>query len=732
MARYTNLLTTPYEFGDSHSHNGILYTANEDGSITVTGTATDWSQCFLWRGDSTKIYNCILSCDAEDVVLRHQMYASPYTTYNTVTTGRSKITDGVEDAWIGLSVSAGTAVNETIHPKLLREVNANSNIDIIDTSFKVLYDMIDISADDDATLSATTMSANANINNLLDDRAEHKAHKWLTREHNYNVLDGSREIAKQSYRFYYNSTSFAKSDGTFKTNPTLTAVFEHNHSSVGITMYFDDFHPLECKVEWYGLDGVIISSCVAKITKSIQEVRHPVQNYGKIVITFTKAMPDHFVKMYRLRFGVALEFDETQIQAGTLVESLDRFSNQLAINKLNYSIVDLFEDFNLGNSDGIHSYIQFGQTVQPVELLRGESTDLGRYFVSTFSGDKSLIKFSNVDYLGLLDKVTFYKGDLWNGTKAGVIIDSIMKTADIEEYTISDEVYNTLVYGTIVPMTCRKALREVCFAVGAVVNTARTDTLDIFMPSSKITTELVRSNKISTKTTRREYVSGVAIKHTEYTTPASTSSITGATLSGTTLVLSSASNQQAAKIVSGNYVKGDNLITWNAPRYNISATSGTIKESGKYYCILNLSADANVTINGYSYTASTVTTQVDVDELDGGKTANVKSFNCNLVNAITAEQAAKRILDYYAYELQLDVQYLADNESILDWAVVENPEKLYNDFVAGYESINTDLTGGFVATAKLIGYYNLPNNSRYLRETDTEMFTSAKDDIGLI
>nr|DAP48976.1 MAG TPA: hypothetical protein [Caudoviricetes sp.] len=113
-----NLLKYPY-IETTKTSQGIMFTDNKDGSINVSGTATD-----------TDYYNLYSNMDGKRLTLASG-------TYKLVAKGRSKcnvfvnngvtsaqnegtftITDGHNDVWCFIQVFKGLAVDETIYPMI--------------------------------------------------------------------------------------------------------------------------------------------------------------------------------------------------------------------------------------------------------------------------------------------------------------------------------------------------------------------------------------------------------------------------------------------------------------------------------------------------------------------------------------------------------------------------------------------------------------------------------------
>lgn len=587
-------------------------------------------------------------------------------------------------------------------------------MDIIDTKFYCEYDMFDVSAEADSTGSTSNNQTFADITKI--STGTDYLSTQGTMEHNFFTLDESKTEFEDAPSVAFFSSTISKDDGTFTTNPTLTVTFTANHSSTGFTLHFVDDYPLEVKVYWYRVTGELLQTQVFTISSLLQILWKPVENYGKVIFEFTKAVPHRYVKLNRIQYGQITIWDETQLNSGTLLEEVDMISNQLSINTLKVGFIDLLDVMNLGNTDGIHSYIQTKQVFRPYEYIRGTKEFLGRYFVKDFTISEKQVTLSCVDYIGILDMITYDKSDVWSGTKAGDIIDSIMSQAGITAYTVDDNTKNTLLYGTIKPQTCRKALREVLFATQSMVDTSRSSNIVIYQRDSSIRNYIGRDVKVSTAVTKKDYISGITIKYNELTL-----------------------DDKLSKVTSGTYSIGITKVTFDSPETNLilnipaasdtstdisnltplPTTTGEIIESGKYYCILKMYSAASVEIDGTNYTSKSFSNTTNVDRLDAGELENIKSFTSTLANSSVAQTIGKAILKYYTYRLQLKIEYLANEERVQNWNIVRNSDASYNDYIAGFESISTDLTNGFVATAQLVGYYNYMNNYYY---TGTELY----------
>ena len=177
----------------------------------------------------------------------------------------------------------------------------------INNSFKCGYTLADATAAN--TVSFTTENSDA-IHSDVTLLAVNNSFfsKIQTSEHNFSVLDGSFTAMDEQTTMGFVSSEQTGEDGTFTNVPTLTAIFNENHSSIGFTLGFIERYPLECEVSWYNLAGNLINkqlfdinSCIASYDSSTGAYKailvYSVENYSKVIFRFTKAVPKTYIKI---------------------------------------------------------------------------------------------------------------------------------------------------------------------------------------------------------------------------------------------------------------------------------------------------------------------------------------------------------------------------------------------------------------------------------------------------
>lgn len=562
------------------------------------------------------------------------------------------------------------------------------------TSFEVIYDLKDTTALQDS-IPSTMDNQNFAVESLLRDNTAFSDYGTL--EQDYFLLDGTMpELPDKPEGIPFWSSELSDENGLFQKNPVLIILFSENHTSTGLTFHFVGEIPVQFQVRWYDLAGNMIALKSFQPDSRDYYARNLVENYGRLEVEFQKAKPYRYVKLWGIDYGVVVTWNENDIKTASLVEETDPISNTLKINKLTFQFIDRANEFNLVNSEGLHKALQKKQHIEPYEIVDGERLFLGRYFLTTPGSEKSLAKMEATDYIGLLDDTDFKDGRVYNGELAGNVLAEIFAGTDIP-FEVAEDVAATPLYGWLKIQTRRKALREVLFACGAVAETARRDNVWIYKPSRLIQSDIPRSRKFSTATKQDTYISEVSIKFTEYTEGA----------------------EEKELVKETTYPAGLNEVKFNSPVSALRVSTGEVVEAKTNYIIFRLSEEAAVTIYGRQYSKQDITVSSSVPQLKAGENPKAKSFTGTLFNYGQAKIISQAILDYYQLSLILNIRYLAAQERPGQWASVENTLVGRGGYAAGLESIKTDLTGGYISTAQLRGYYKYTSEFYY---TGTELY----------
>lgn len=552
------------------------------------------------------------------------------------------------------------------------------------TEFFVEYNLYDTTALRDAREMSESNSAFANLALLKDNVA---APDYGTLEHNFFVLDGSRqEFPDHPSDLAYFSSGQSDAAGLFSEEQSITVRFTESHTSVGLTLTFLDYYPIELEILWYDVDGLLKEKRSFYPDDLICFCPLQVEDYWKVKIIFKKALPYHNVKLQYIRYGTKITWGNDTIKAAKLINDTDPIGDKIATDKLDFDLIDIKDNFNIGNSSGLHKTFQKKQSMLPYEVVNGETIPLGVFFLESNKTTKNVCKMSAVDYKGMLSNVDFREGRIYNGDNAGGVIDEIMAAAGITEYEVDEETAGTPLYGTLKIQTCQKALREVLFACGSIINTSHRIGIEIHKSIREVTADIPRSRKFSTTYETDHYISDVNVKYATWTL-----------------------DSKVSELTKGTYGAGTHTIQLDNPAANIKTNVGRILKQMPYYVTLEIAEEtrSEVVISGQKYVKEELSVLSSIKNIKAGEVRNTKTFTGTLLNFESAQEAADKILDYYQLQQIIKTRHLALQEKSGDWVDIQNSVRRYGNFIAAIESMTTDLAGGFIATATCRGYYKL-------------------------
>lgn len=572
------------------------------------------------------------------------------------------------------------------------------------TEFFVKYDLYDTTALQDAE---ETSQSNAEFGNLVLMKEDVSAPNYGTLEHNFFILDGSREeFPDEPDDLAYFSSGQSNADGEFDTEQSVVLSFSEKHTSVGLTLYFLDVHPMEIKIIWYDLSGTEIDQKSYYPDALIFYCENQAEDYGKIKIKFTKTIPYHNVKLQRIEYGTTITWGNDSIKSGKIVSDTDTISDKISTDKLTFEFVDKTDTFNIGNASGLHKTFQKKQRMFPYEIVNGEKISLGVFFLDENSTEKNISKISAIDYKGMLSNTDFKDGRIYNGELAGSLISEIMEAAGISDYVVDAETANTPLYGTLKIQTCQKALREILFACGSIISTSRRSGIDIHKSNRMVTAFIPRSRKFSTALKTDHYVSDVNVKYKTWTL-----------------------EEKVSEITKGTYSVGTHVIQLSNPAAKMTVNAGRIIKQMPYYVVLEIPLEArtDIVISGQKYVGEELAVLSSIEHIKAGEVRSTKTFTGSLLNFESAQRVADNILDYYKLQQIIQTKHLSESEKSGDWAEIANVSANYGNFIAAIESLTTDLTGGFISTAKYRGYYKLASDYYF---AGSEIY--GGDEVGII
>lgn len=271
------------------------------------------------------------------------------------------------------------------------------------------------------------------------------------------------------------SNSVTNSAGTFDTPVVLTLESTGQYSSQGFTLTFDTYNNIFCNslnIKWYRNDE-LIDEMDFEPNSAFYFCQNHVQNYNKVIFRFNSLnMTYNRLKLRVIDYGYGTFFTGDELRRVKIIQEINPISSEISINTV---------DFTLDSkSDMEYSF----QSKQPLSIYFNGELKATTFVTSSKRKAKRQWDVNSEDYIGMLDKLTFM-GGMYSGKNAAELLESIFNQAKVP-YTIEAYFADSLITGYIPICTCREALIQICFAIGAAVDTSCLDKINIRKLSDEV------------------------------------------------------------------------------------------------------------------------------------------------------------------------------------------------------------------------------------------------------
>lgn len=574
------------------------------------------------------------------------------------------------------------------------------------TNTRVEFGLYDVTARGDSAPSCTTAKPFCNLGRDLLLESVPSQNKYGTLESEQWLMDGSfsffPEVPEQYFWGLWSTTQSDKI-GVFADPPVLDITFTQDHSSSGLTLHFyiptDDWAS-RIKIQWFSQDGGLISTALFYPDAVDYYCAKKVENYRRIRIHFLETnRPGRYLKLAGIDYGVYLHFSGHEIVEAHVLEECDPLSSEISINTLNVSLYNKEGRFSILNPEGYFDVLQHKQKFTVWEDVKQDARSTGSvsYCMGTFylsdwsnSGD-TLADFSAVDAIGLLDGAPF-DGGIYD-TTAAELAEAILTGYS---YTLDGSLAAERVQGYIAAGTRRGALQQLAFAIGAVVDCSRGELIRIAPAPSKASGMITYDRKLQdgSKVTLNPLITAVAVTAHRYLPGEATEELYRDTLD-----------------------PGIYRVTFNAPAVvdSLTVTGAELTESGVNLCTLTVAKAGEVCVTGRKYTDSTVVLRRTAANLPPNAQDNELTVtDATLVGPGRAEAVAVRVLEHYAQRYEQNFSMVAGDEKLADRLIIQS---FGGEMVRGVlTKLEFDLTGGFLADAKVIGRRLTSNAGAYAGE----------------
>lgn len=399
----------------------------------------------------------------------------------------------------------------------------------------------------------------------------------------------------------------------------------------GIQFQFDTYtndYPRTMNIKWYRDDALILENDYT-LDSADYFAEQVATAYNKVVITIsnmTKA--DRFLKIFNINDGLIRTFFNEELENVEIIEDLNVNSEEIAINEASISLIPQ-------TTAGI-----FFQRTLPFKVYRDE-TLYGNFFItsSTSNTNKTKYKINTADYISVLDNQT-YLGGMYNEVTVASLIADIM--GDVP-YRLETALGNKTISGYLPISTRREALAQVAFACLGMVDTSRSEVIEIKSLPTTILRTIQPSEIISIQTTQENVTTQYTLNVQQYYQGRGTSS---------------------DDIFSGR-LRGTQYITFNEPMYNLNAENATITSQSVNWCILN--ADSNfASLTGKKYQSSVKTYEKQNSIVVSTDVQKVQTFETSLV------WDSEALINYLPFiEYRVKAKFLMNNSKVGDLVSID-------------------------------------------------------------
>lgn len=431
------------------------------------------------------------------------------------------------------------------------------------------------------------------------------------------LLDGSADIFPaypENENMGLWSRNISGADGTFETPVVLTLTSSGQYSSQGFTLTFDTYNNIFCNdlsITWYR-NGTQIETSDFAPNSAFYFCRKKAENFDKVVITFKKLnMPYNRLKLRVIDYGYGTYFFGDELRSANIIQELSPISSELAVNTA---------DFTLDSkTDMEYSF----QSKQPLSIYFNGELRATTFVSKSQRQAKNIWKIESEDYVGQLAKLTFM-GGMYSGKNAKELLVSIFTQAKTP-YSIADELSDKTVTGYIPICDCREAVRQICFAIGAVCSTANSDCIKVYTLSDNVM-QNVPLSRIRQGQSFDEEDRITAVKLTAHN------------------YIPIYEETEAYK--AGDSGTGENIfVRFSEPLHDLTITHGTIISSSANFAIIN--ANENCVLTGQKYDDTVVVHTKNNPVVSANDLENIAEItDATLINPSNVSEILTKTFDF--------------------------------------------------------------------------------------
>lgn len=435
----------------------------------------------------------------------------------------------------------------------------------------------------------------------------------------YNVLlDGtSSSIQELHTSVGLWSKTQSRADKTFATSPYIMVTLSEILTFSTLTIQFDEqnnIYATSVSVTYYDKNGNTLSEKNFSPDTAVYICRNYVQNCYKVKIEFNSLnLSGNRLRLQNIKIGSIPIFKRNNIKAASISDSISLISTTVPIGTFSTTLVGQELDDWRGAEKKIIPYF--------------DDEKQGEYFV------EKVEKLSNMTYsitarnhISWLDNATFY-GGVYKGEKtvANMVVE-ICSTVNVP-ITVEPTLQGIVFFGYIPVCSCREALQQVLFAVGAIAVSDYNGGIIIKFPVTTKTQDIYETRiKQNSKLETTNNLRSVTITVHDYK------------IQSPSEIVTLYENEAEADV-------GNVTVLFEEPCYMLGITNGTILERGSNFA--KIRANRGCVLTGHKYHHTTYEIKKSNPTANKYISYDVSISKAYCVNFRNANAILDRVYAYY-------------------------------------------------------------------------------------
>jgi hypothetical protein len=348
---------------------------------------------------------------------------------------------------------------------------------------KVIFQIVDTTASSEAVATVTSENIISRKAQLYNNNTDMSG-KYATLEPDFWVMDGSYLYPPKTSAVGYDvgwwSAIQSGADTSLSTPQVITSQLTTNHSSIGLTINFDDLsneYATDFDIAAYDSgNSLIYSTSITGNASSKYILEHNLANYRKIIITINKwKSPYRWARISEISFGIVEQYTDDVLINVSVLEDITTDSSTVSCNELKFTIENQDKRFNILNPSGVYPYLQRKQKLLTyLGVLKSDKStewvNMGTFYLSEWRSDEGTLTatFTARDVLDLLSQSSYRKSIYQSRSLSNLAVD-VLTDAGISDYSIDSALSSITTTACLDLISHRDALQQIAIAGKCVV-----------------------------------------------------------------------------------------------------------------------------------------------------------------------------------------------------------------------------------------------------------------------